>query len=49
MQGYLFSRPLTPERFEQLLMLEAISPGPGRLAPSPSGRPRLIQIPGGAA
>ncbi|MGH9084750.1 MAG: putative bifunctional diguanylate cyclase/phosphodiesterase [Acidimicrobiales bacterium] len=49
MQGYLFSRPLTPERFEQLLMLEAIAPGPGRLAPSTSGRPRLIQIPGGAA
>jgi EAL domain-containing protein (putative c-di-GMP-specific phosphodiesterase class I) len=42
MQGYLFSRPLTPEGFEQLLMLESISPGPGRLvAPKPGGL-RLI-------
>jgi diguanylate cyclase (GGDEF)-like protein len=49
MQGYLFSKPLTPEGFEQLLMLEAIAPGPGRLAPSSNGRPRLIRIPGGAA
>jgi EAL domain-containing protein (putative c-di-GMP-specific phosphodiesterase class I) len=33
MQGFLFSRPLPPDRFEQLLMLESISPGPGRLVP----------------
>jgi len=33
MQGYLFSPPLPPDRFEQLLMLESISPGPGRLVP----------------
>ena len=32
MQGFLFSRPVPPDRFEQLLMLESISPGPGRLA-----------------
>jgi len=38
MQGFLFSRPLPPERFEQLLMLESISPGPGRLVPLPGGR-----------
>ena len=38
MQGFLFSRPLTPEHFEQMLMLESISPGPGRLVrPYPGG------------
>jgi diguanylate cyclase (GGDEF)-like protein len=31
MQGYLFSRPVSAEHFEQLLMLETVSPGPGRL------------------
>ena len=31
MQGFLFSRPIPADLFEQLLMLEAISPGPGRL------------------
>jgi EAL domain-containing protein (putative c-di-GMP-specific phosphodiesterase class I) len=49
MQGYLFSRPLPPERFEQLLMLEAIAPGPGRLPSASGARPRLITIKGGAA
>ncbi|MET0729151.1 MAG: EAL domain-containing protein, partial [Acidimicrobiales bacterium] len=42
MQGYLFSRPLTPEHFEQLLMLEAVSQGPGRLLPPLLGVPRLL-------
>jgi diguanylate cyclase (GGDEF)-like protein len=31
MQGFLFSRPVSADRFEQLLMLETVSPGPGRL------------------
>lgn len=31
MQGYLFSRPLSAEHFEQLLMLESVAAGPGRL------------------
>jgi diguanylate cyclase (GGDEF)-like protein len=45
MQGYLFSRPLPPDRFEQLLMLESISPGPGRLVPLP-GSTSLVQAVG---
>jgi predicted signal transduction protein with EAL and GGDEF domain len=35
MQGFLFSRPLPADQFEQLLMLEEVVPGPGRL---PIGR-----------
>jgi EAL domain-containing protein (putative c-di-GMP-specific phosphodiesterase class I) len=31
MQGYLFSRPLPADRLENLLMLELVIPGPGRL------------------
>ena len=46
MQGYLFSKPLPPERFEQLLMLESIAPGPGRLAGQGSGVPQLIRAVG---
>jgi EAL domain-containing protein (putative c-di-GMP-specific phosphodiesterase class I) len=38
MQGYLFSRPVSAEHFEQLLMLEAVSPGPGRLVGHRDGR-----------
>jgi diguanylate cyclase (GGDEF)-like protein len=34
MQGYLFSPPVPAEQFETLLMLETVSPGPGRLASS---------------
>jgi diguanylate cyclase (GGDEF)-like protein len=34
MQGFLFSRPVPPERFEQLLMLESISPDPSALTGS---------------
>lgn len=45
MQGFLFSRPLPPDRFEQLLMLESISPGPGRLVPLPGG-PRPVKAAG---
>ena len=40
MQGFLFSRAVSAEHFEQLLMLETVSPGPGRLV-SPSDRRRL--------
>jgi diguanylate cyclase (GGDEF)-like protein len=43
MQGFLFSRPVTADRFEQLLMLESISPGPGRLVPLPT-IPRLVTV-----
>jgi EAL domain-containing protein (putative c-di-GMP-specific phosphodiesterase class I) len=32
MQGFLFSRPVPPERFEQLLMLESINPDPMSVA-----------------
>ena len=32
MQGFLFSPPVPAEQFETLLMLETVSPGPGRLA-----------------
>ena len=46
MQGYLFSRPLTPERFEQLLMLESISPGPGRLVPLATTTSSLVRATG---
>ncbi|MGQ0431051.1 MAG: putative bifunctional diguanylate cyclase/phosphodiesterase [Microthrixaceae bacterium] len=31
MQGYFFSPPVSSERFEQLLMLESVAQGPGRL------------------
>jgi diguanylate cyclase (GGDEF)-like protein len=44
MQGFLFSRPVPPQLFEQLLMLEAIAPGPGRLA-IPGG-PHLRRVAG---
>jgi len=43
MQGFLFSRPVPAERFEQLLMLESISPGPGRLVTQAERRPRLVR------
>ena len=43
MQGFLFSRPVSAEHFEQLLMLEAVSPGPGRLVGPRHGR-RLIAV-----
>jgi diguanylate cyclase (GGDEF)-like protein len=43
MQGYLFSGPVSAEHFEQLLMLEAVSPGPGRLVgPRPERRLRAV-------
>lgn len=38
MQGYLFSRPLPAEHFEQLLMLESVAAGPGRLPLFPGPR-----------
>jgi diguanylate cyclase (GGDEF)-like protein len=41
MQGFLFSRPVSAEHFEQLLMLEAVSPGEGRLVGLRHGRRRL--------
>jgi len=41
MQGFLFSRPVSADHFEQLLMLEAVSPGPGRLIGQRPG-PRLV-------
>jgi diguanylate cyclase (GGDEF)-like protein len=44
MQGFLFSRPVPPQIFEQLLMLEAVAPGPGRLAAP--GRPHLRSVAG---
>ena len=31
MQGFLFSQAVPAEQFESLLMLETVSPGPGRL------------------
>ncbi|MEY2455461.1 MAG: hypothetical protein QOK06_555, partial [Acidimicrobiaceae bacterium] len=31
MQGFLFSPPVTAERFEELVMLERVARGPGRL------------------
>jgi len=45
MQGFLFSRPVTAERFEQLLMLESISQGPGRLVPF-GGGPQFVTVAG---
>ena len=42
MQGFLFSRPVSAEHFEQLLMLEAVCPGPGGSSASP--RTRLSAI-----
>ena len=36
MQGFFFSPPVSPERFEQLLMLESIAQGPGRLHRPPA-------------
>jgi diguanylate cyclase (GGDEF)-like protein len=45
MQGYLFSRPVPADRFEQLLMLESIAPGPGRLDAA-DGRLRLVTATG---
>jgi diguanylate cyclase (GGDEF)-like protein len=45
MQGFLFSRPVTAEHFEQLLMLESIAGGPGRLVPVAAG-PGIVQIVG---
>jgi len=44
MQGFLFSRPLTADHFEQLLMLESVAGGPGRL--SVPRRPRLVTAAG---
>jgi len=43
MQGFLFSRPVSAEHFEQLLMLEAVCPGPGRLV-GPRDARRLSAI-----
>ncbi|MCU1451131.1 MAG: diguanylate cyclase/phosphodiesterase with sensor(s) [Acidimicrobiales bacterium] len=47
-QGYIFSRPLPADELSSLLMLELVSPGPGRLGrpdgppsrPEPERRPR---------
>ena len=43
MQGFLFSRPVSAEHFEQLLMLEDVSPGAGRLVGVHPGR-RLVAL-----
>jgi EAL domain-containing protein (putative c-di-GMP-specific phosphodiesterase class I) len=43
MQGYLFSRPVSAEHFEQLLMLETVAAGPGRLVGLREGR-RLVAV-----
>jgi diguanylate cyclase (GGDEF)-like protein len=40
MQGFLFSEPVSAEHFEQLLMLEDVSPGAGRLVGLPNGLPK---------
>jgi EAL domain-containing protein (putative c-di-GMP-specific phosphodiesterase class I) len=45
MQGFLFSRPVSADHFEQLLMLETVSPGPGRLIGHHPGR-RLVAVAG---
>jgi hypothetical protein len=47
MQGYLFSRPLPADRLENLLMLELVIPGPGRIGKADAlAPPEGLIVPG---